>query len=72
MTEIKPGDWWWGVYCKRCETPIGLFEDKSQGEAPMTFAGPGKLSVKCPNPKCMKRADYGTNAVQRFQAVYKH
>ena len=70
MVEFKPGDWCLGVYCKRCNTPIPLFKDKSAGKNPVKFAGPGKLSVKC--PKCKEQAQYGTDAVQRFQVHTLH
>jgi hypothetical protein len=58
-------DWYFGVTCAKCNSPIMLFEDKSHGV--VQFAGGGKLRVTCPKPECREQHDYGTDDVKNFQ-----
>lgn len=72
MEKAKPGDWYFGVVCKKYGEPILLFHDKSKGKKDIKFDGPGKLKVTCANPKCRHEDLYGTAEVQRFQVKYVH
>ena len=60
MAEIQHGEWYLGVYCSKCQWPIPLLRDPSQGKADKA-GGPGKLRVTCPRPDCRHEADYGTD-----------
>jgi len=70
MKEVKPGEWYLGVICKKCKMPILLFHDPSKGK--IDFKGPGKLKVTCPNQKCHHENLYGTDEVQKFRAEQVH
>ncbi len=68
IKQVEPGKSYYGVFCKRCETPIPVWDadpDKS-----VQFAGPGKLQVRC--PKCRKTGHYETHEVQLLQAHRLH
>src|SRR5258708_22659722 len=56
------GEWYLGVYCRRCKAPIPVFRDLGGGEA--IAAGTGKLTVACPS--CGKRRRYRADAVMSF------
>jgi hypothetical protein len=68
--SLKAGDWCFGVLCAKCAKGVGMFEDPSQGQTPLTFDGPGRLRVKCPG--CGFEGEYQATQVQRLQAVYMH
>lgn len=60
--NVIAGEWYLGVYCKKCKAAIPVFHDPGRGEA--TAAGRGKLAVTCPH--CGKQRRYGTQAVVSF------
>ena len=56
------GEWYLGVYCRKCQAPIPVFQDPGRGTA--IAAGSGKLTVAC--PRCGKKAQYAAREVITF------
>ncbi|HTP83452.1 MAG TPA: hypothetical protein VMQ11_10925, partial [Alphaproteobacteria bacterium] len=56
------GEWYLGVYCRKCQAPIPVFQDPGRGTA--ITAGSGKLTVAC--PRCGKKAHYAAREVISF------
>ncbi|HTY68494.1 MAG TPA: hypothetical protein VMH36_17705 [Alphaproteobacteria bacterium] len=56
------GEWYLGVYCRKCQAPIPVFQDPGRGTA--ITAGSGKLTVAC--PRCGKKAHYAAREVITF------
>src|SRR5215475_9503202 len=57
----RASDWYLGVYCRRCDSPIPVFRDLG-GEA--VIMGRGKLTVCC--AACGKKARYEAKSVVSF------
>lgn len=56
------GEWYLGVYCRKCQAPVPVFRDPGRGVA--VTAGTGKLTVAC--PRCGKKAHYAAREVISF------
>jgi hypothetical protein len=64
-SKTKDTQWYLGVRCLKCKTPILFAVDRGEGTgqpAPM-----GKLVLTCSSPTCRVRADYTRTTVSRFQ-----
>jgi hypothetical protein len=59
---LAPGEWYVGVYCKRCQGPVPVFHNPGGGD--IAAVGRGTLKVACPS--CGKRARYRTDTVVSF------
>ena len=58
--------WYLGVRCKKCRTPILFALDRSEGTGESTTTA-GRLFLTCPLEKCKHQADYSGAPVARFQ-----
>jgi hypothetical protein len=56
------GEWYLGVYCRKCQAPIPVFQDPGRGTA--ITAGSGKLTVAC--TRCGRKAQYAAREVISF------
>jgi flagellar protein FliO/FliZ len=61
-TSERAGEWYLGVYCRKCQAPIPVFQDPGCGTA--IAAGTGKLTVAC--PRCGKKGRYAAREVITF------
>src|SRR5438876_10558458 len=57
--------WYLGVLCRKCEAPILIALDHSEGEAQPARAE--KLLQPCSRAECGHKADYTTAKVSRFE-----
>lgn len=55
------GEWYLGVYCRRCRAPIPVFHDP---EHRAVAGGTGKLTVAC--PRCRKKSQYAADEMMSF------
>jgi hypothetical protein len=69
MADTKPSEWFFGVVCTQCHSPILLFHGAP--ESKLRFQGIGKLRVVCSNSKCQFQKEYRTEQILRFQATPK-
>ena len=46
---VQSGEWYFGTDCRFCGQFIPMFLDKSQGQTPIQFDGPGVLRTECPH-----------------------
>jgi len=58
-------NWYLGVRCHKCETPILFALDR--GGAAVEPGRAGKLVLTCSLAECRHQSDYSTAAVSRFQ-----
>jgi hypothetical protein len=58
--------WYLGVRCKKCRTPILFALDRSEGEGKGQPLLAGKLVLTCPLEKCRHQADYTGARLSRF------
>ena len=56
------GEWYLGVYCRKCRAPIPVFHDPGRGA--VVAGGTGKLTVAC--PRCGKKAHYASFEMTAF------
>jgi hypothetical protein len=58
-------NWYLGVLCRKCQSPILFALDKSEGK--QEFASIPKLVLTCSQDTCGHQADYSKARVSRFQ-----
>lgn len=68
-SEIEPGEWYFGVLCKRCQNPILISHDLSMGVKPFRADVP-KLLLRCQREDCGFEGPYESRRVQNFRAPY--
>jgi len=64
-SKTKDTQWYLGVKCAKCKTPILFAVDRGDGSgqvAPM-----GRLVLTCSSATCRAKGDYTTTEVSRFQ-----
>jgi hypothetical protein len=66
LAQVEPGKWYFGFAYLGCEKLFAVFDDPSNGQTPLQFAGGGHFLVACPH--CAADRLYLTEQVQRFRA----
>ncbi len=70
--KLSPGDWFLGVACSKCMTPIVLMPTKTEPSDTGEVQGYGKMRLSCPNPSCGHKASYSKEQLQKFQVPLLH
>jgi len=67
MRWSSAAQWYLGVRCQKCRTPILFAVDRSDGHEGSTAQRPATLVLTCTVDTCKHKADYTNSAVLRLQ-----
>lgn len=66
-SDVKAGDWCYGIRCASCDEPIAVWLDTSRGRDPIQFDGTVVLEIVCPG--CGRTNRYRPQQVRHFRAL---
>ncbi len=65
--KLDPGDWFLGVACVKCRTPIVMMPTRTKPKDDFKVQGFGDAALTCPNSECRHKTSYQMEQLQRFQ-----
>jgi RNase P subunit RPR2 len=70
--DVKPGDWFFGVYCASCGKPMLLFHDPSKGKVQFSSPDPEQTKFQVTCRACGHQGLYPLTQLQHLRAEQAH